>query len=399
MNGDALLRHEAHLRRAPDPDAAMRLIVDTGPALLGCERAFLFRPRRGRWRLHAATGVSEIEPNAPAVRALEAGPDEGGGVRVELVDRKGCAFARVAFPNARSAEQRATAETLAEVWSQALLALGCRAPRRAGRRTVLLPVVGGAALLALVLVRVPVMTLAPYEIVAREPVPVTAPLDGVVEGLDLEPDALVRAGQRIGAIDPRDLRAELSLAQGRLDLAAARLETARQTGFRTGGSGSDVILARAEHAVAASERDIHGERLRRTVLKAPRAGVLLHDGRDRWRGRPVRAGERIARIANPDDVEAAIELAVSDATQVREGAPVRLFPDGALRSLAARVSRVSYLPRATADGRLVYPVAARPDGTPRIGARGTARIAGERVPLAVWLGRRPWTALRQRMGW
>lgn len=403
-----LLAYEDTIRSAATPRELIHLVVDETPRLLRLANAFFLRlDGRGRWRIDAATGVSAVEPDAPAVRELEAAFATGDkdvnlpGRTAHLVtlrDRGDHLLARVALVSARPlpAEARAVVERLEALWSQALLSFGYRAPHRARPRLVAIT----APLAAMVALAwpVPLVALAPYQIVPREPVVVTAPLDGAVAALHVPDNARVAAGAVVAELEAGELRSALAVAERRLDLASARLREAEQSRF--GNRAVDVEAAAAERDVAIAERDRHRMRLARAVIRAPLGGVALHSGRAAWRGRPVRAGERILELANPKAVEARLELSVSDAVVLAEGTPARLFPDADPTDVRdAAVTRVSYLPDATADGRLIYELRARVDGTPRIGARGVARLAGRKVPLALWFLRRPIAWTRQFAGW
>jgi hypothetical protein len=69
--------------------------------------------------------------------------------------------------------------------------------------------------------------------------------------------------------------------------------------------------------------------------------------------------------------------------------------------LAGEVIRTAYQPVSKGQNQVVYRVTARLDEKRpwlRIGLRGTARIAGDQVPLVFYLFRRPLTALRQMLG-
>ena len=391
----SLLAYERELRGAADRSVLERHIADLTPALLGADRVLVFRSRGGRQRLVAASYVSSLEPDAPAVRELEKGLAERGAIVVR--DRKGSVLAHVVAEGTDDdAANRALRDHLAEVWAEAYLARGHKVPRK--RRTSALACAGLAGLAALAFVPFPLVALAQFEIVPRDPVPIVAPMDGVVAELRVDADASVAAGTVIAALDVRDLKANLDAARERLRLAGARYAAAGKDAFRFEGNGADVTLAKAENRIARAERDTHAERLARAELRAPEGGVVLHDGRERWIGRPVRTGELIARLADPQRVSARIELAVSDALVIAEGAAVRLFPDGSLAEHAARIDRASFLPEATPDGRLVYPLRAATERPLRIGTRGTARIKGARAPLWYHVLRRPLTTLRQRLG-
>lgn len=105
-------------------------------------------------------------------------------------------------------------------------------------------------------------------------------------------------------------------------------------------------------------------------------------------------------IAAPDQAELRIELAVADALDFQPGTEIVLFLDSApLHSHSARLQRSAYEAQQTTSGQLAYRLDATFDQSPpRIGLRGTAKIYGERGPLAFYLLRRPLAALRQTVG-
>jgi hypothetical protein len=63
------------------------------------------------------------------------------------------------------------------------------------------------------------------------------------------------------------------------------------------------------------------------------------------------------------------------------------------------LQRAAYEAQPTPGGQLAYRLDARFDeAPPRIGLRGTAKLFGERAPLALYLLRRPLAGLRQSVG-
>lgn len=143
------------------------------------------------------------------------------------------------------------------------------------------------------------------------------------------------------------------------------------------------------------------EMLARVEIRAERAGLAVVTDIDDWTGRPVRTGERILRIADPDMIEIRIDVAVADAAMLGLGERVTLFLDAdPLRPLGGRVSAAAYEAQRLPDGTLAYRATAEldPGQHARIGLRGTARIEGPQVPLAFYLLRRPIAGLRQMVG-
>ena len=92
------------------------------------------------------------------------------------------------------------------------------------------------------------------------------------------------------------------------------------------------------------------------------------------------------RIADPSKVEVTINLPVSDAIILNEGAPVELYLDSnPLKPVKATMISASF---PTDSGQTL----------PRIGLRGTAKVYGDEVRLGYYLLRKPLLAVRQWTG-
>ena len=262
--------------------------------------------------------------------------------------------------------------------------------------------VGAAALVALTLLPVPMTTLAPIEIVAKSPQRVTAPIDGVIKEILVDPNRPVGRGEPILRFDETTLRNRYEIAEQERLLAVARYDRLIQASFSDEKARHELALARAELDLKQAERDYAADLLKRTVISAERDGVLIYSDKDRWIGRPVKTGERIMYIARSDEVAARIEVPVADAIVLDRGARVRLFLDAnPLTSVPARLVSEGYHAEPNSTQQLVYRVHAEFDGSQeglRIGARGTAQLAGNYVPLFFYLLRRPISSARQHLG-
>jgi hypothetical protein len=260
-------------------------------------------------------------------------------------------------------------------------------------------VLAGAALFLVAAAVIPVResALVPAEVVPTDPVEVRAPFDGVVDAIDVRPNAAVTAGEVLARLDTDKLRTRLQVAVKARDIAEAEYDQAAQEAMAGGGKARLAVL-QAKIAQEAAEVAYVTGRLSRADLRAPVGGIAIFDSPTDWTGRPVSLGERIMLVADPRRVELEMQVPAADAVTFADGAPVTFFrnvaPD---RPVSARVTFASYGSSVTAEGGVAYRFRARfsGGGALRIGLKGTAKLFGARRPLIVWLLRRPLVALRQ----
>ena len=288
-------------------------------------------------------------------------------------------------------------ETYAHAWG-ALTQNGALKPRRSQRRWWWI-----LGILTLVLaVPVRLSTLAPAEITATAPKIVSAPIDGVIDAIPFPPNTMVAAGDMLVRFDDTTLRNNLLLAERALAVAQASYQQASQGAFADQRDKAKLAVLQAEYELRLSERDYAAELLEKTVIDATDNGLLLFTDAADWVGKPVTVGERIMEIADPDHVELKIFLPVDDAIVFDDELSIDIFLDHQpLNSVEAKITNANYQAEQTPAGILAFRITAKfVGGTTqfRIGQQGTAKLYGERVPLAYFLFRRPLSALRQAVG-
>lgn len=259
-----------------------------------------------------------------------------------------------------------------------------------------------ATMLGALAIPVPMSTLAPAKIVAKDPVIVSAPIDGVIGEMAVLPNSFVSQGDVLFKYDDTTFRNDYHIAEHNLDVAMAQYRRAAQGAFVEADQKADVPLLKAEVELRETERNYAFERLAKVEVKADQAGLVLYTDKSDWIGKPVVVGQRIMELANPRQLEVRIDLPVEDAIVLRTGAPVTLFLNAnPYSSVPATVSHASYHAEVLPNNTLAYRVTAQlgEDASEfRIGWQGTAKIYGEQVSLFTYLFRRPISAIRPWVG-
>jgi hypothetical protein len=260
-----------------------------------------------------------------------------------------------------------------------------------------------AAVLAGLCLPIRISTVAPVKVMAKDPVVVSAPIDGVIADVLVHPNQMVQAGTTLFRYEDTNLRNQFLVAEKQLTVARAEQSQAVQAGFGDPQRKADVPLKEAEVDLRQTELNYAKEMLDQVEVAAQKAGLLLYSDKSDWIGRPVTVGERIMEIANPKQIELRIDLPVADAIVLKEGAEALIFLNAlALESFPATIVHASYNAEVLPGDVLAYRVTAQlaeRDPRIRIGWQGTAKVYGEQGPLAYLLLRRPLTALRQWVGW
>jgi multidrug efflux pump subunit AcrA (membrane-fusion protein) len=244
--------------------------------------------------------------------------------------------------------------------------------------------------------------LAPAELVPAQPAVIRAPIDGVVDGVLVQPNQRVQAGQPLFTLERSALNARQAIAAQALATARAEYrQHAQQALFDT---RSKARLALLQSTIAERESDITylQQQIARATLSAPHAGIALFDAPSDWVGRPVATGERIATVAVETDQEVEAWLAPGDMIALSAGAPVTFYLNSSpLRPMPATVRYINHTAEQRPDGSFAYRLRAAlaPDAdSARIGLKGSAKVSGDTVPLAYWILRRPLAFLRQFVG-
>ena len=247
-----------------------------------------------------------------------------------------------------------------------------------------------------------ISALAPVEVVAKEPAIVSAPMDGVISKVLVAPNTMVPVDTLLFKYEDTGLRNRFEVAEKTLAVAVAEFHKVSQEAFRDPQSNAKVALLKAQVELSRAESKYASDLLDQVEVKASKKGLLIYTDKSDWVGRPVKIGEQIMQIADPNKVKLRISLPVDDAIFLVEGAEVKVFLDvDPLISISGVVTHASYEATLTPESVLAYRIDAEFSETEvlmRIGLQGTAKLYEERVSLFYYLFRRPISALRQFIG-
>ncbi len=250
-------------------------------------------------------------------------------------------------------------------------------------------------------------TLAPGEVIARDPFVVRAGIDGVIDRIHVEPNQVVTSDTLLVSMDKTRLQNQLEVARRGLEVADAEYRQAAQQGLFDNRANASLAILKGRADQRLAEVTYLEQLLQRVEIRAGRDGVVIFDDASEWEGRPVAIGERVMMLADPDSTELEIKVPVADAIALENGARVRMFLNTRPHSpLDAELRFASYQAELTPEGILAYrlvasfgdDMSAGQNTLIRIGLKGTAKLYGERTFLLVYLLRRPLTSLRQMVG-
>jgi len=246
-----------------------------------------------------------------------------------------------------------------------------------------------------------ISVLATATVVPRDPVLINAPIQGVIKSFSVSPGQTVNPGQVLLTLDKTDLQSTAEVSQKELQLTQAKLRTAISEGLNNPASQAEVPILKAQIAIDQANLNYTMQQLKKAEVTSPISGVVVFDSKEDWVGQPVQTGERILSVADPKKVELKIILPVSDVIKLNVGSDGDFFLYGQLSGLSVKLSTLGYNAKVMPNKILAYQLSADfTDKTdaPQLGAQGTVRLYGHRVPVFYYFLRRPLQYIRQKLG-
>lgn len=256
--------------------------------------------------------------------------------------------------------------------------------------------------LALLSLRVPLRVVAPCEVVPKDPILITAPLEEIVREIKVKPGQSVKTDDILFEYDKRVATENLRSAQKSTEAALRDLQRAETLGLKDEKSLSEVGTLAAKYKKEQVNLDLAKYRFSQLTVKAPDNGIVLMQDPDEWRGKPTHIGEKIMTLANTDKTKVRIWIPESDNVELIKDRTIKVIlnvdPEKTREAKLLFISNVStlnekHLPSFVAEADwLEQPKDVKP------GLKGSAILYGHDVSVFYWIIRKPWGYFRSYLG-
>lgn len=255
------------------------------------------------------------------------------------------------------------------------------------------------------IIQVPLRIVAPCEVAPDNPYLITAPLDGIIEQIDVEPGQIVKKGQLLFEYDKEVPLDELQVAVKQVHIVQAEIQRAFALSRQDKQARSQLGILQERLAKEKKALEAARYRASKLTVNSPITGVAIIEDPDEWRGNPVKVGEKVMMVSNPAASIVRIWIPEADNVAINPEYDVRVIlnvrPDftyyAQLDYVATYVTMSeSNVPSFLAEAKWVE--GQSPEGV-KLGLKGTAILYGENVSLFYWVIRKPWTYLRRSLGW
>jgi len=443
---DALLTVSREITATLDIDKVMRTVVNGTAALISYDRCMIAIMQRGKLRLGAVSGVSQLDRKDPKIQMAEellewvyfggsdvavARSDDGSieADRPETQEKFRSYFEQTSYTafyavilrdeegrlgvlsfESRSSlllhegsrglldilvNQATVAVRNAQLYKQVPLA-GFWKPVLE-KRTKLLEVprkrrlaYGVAAVAALVLLFLVPWRLriaGPARVLPGGRAAVTAGVEGVLGAVLRREGDSVRQGDVIAKLKDEPYKARLE--EARSGLAIAESDFARR---QSAGDPGAMFEAQSRRDELQARIALEEDRLSRTEIRAPRAGIIVTPRIEERVGQLLTRGSELCVIADTQSAIAEVAVPETEISRVRPGERVtlKLNPYPTL-AFSGTVNRVGAQVREEERERFVIAEVSvdNPSGLLKPGMLGQAKIATDRVPVVVALLRKP----------
>jgi len=263
---------------------------------------------------------------------------------------------------------------------------------------------GIAIFLGLTLIQVPIRIVAPCEVVALNPMVIRAPMEGIIEELNVKPGQNVAKGDILFEYDKKVPLQQLKSAQKEVEVLESKLNRAISLSLEEDQSSANnysILTRQLEKGKIELDLVMHHTSLLTT--KAIQEGIIILDNPDQFRGKPVQVGERILAISDPSKTELKIWLPENDNVSIDFDKPIKVILN--VKSNDSYQAKINYISsQSTLSEKNIPSFVAEAQWINKteevkLGLKGTAIVYGEKVSLWFFFLRKPLAIFRHYLGY
>lgn len=259
-----------------------------------------------------------------------------------------------------------------------------------------------ASLLSLFVIHMPLRVVGPCEVIPDKPFIITAPLEGIIESIVVQPGQNIKKDEVLFLYDAKVPEEELKVAQKQVQIIQAEITRAKSLAFKDKKALAELAILQLKLKKEQVQLDLANYKANQLKVKSPIEGVVILEDPDEWRGHPVRVGEKVLMVSDPNLTKVRIWIPESDNISLNREEPVKVILN--INPNETYLARIRYVATNTVMNEKGVPSVIaeaewieNPEGV-KLGLKGTAIMYGENVTLLYWLARRPWTSLRHLFG-
>ncbi len=255
---------------------------------------------------------------------------------------------------------------------------------------------------SLLFIQIPLRIVAPCEIVAKNPILITAPLEGIIEEVKVEPGQLVKKGDLLFSYDKNVPMEELKVAEKQLNVVQADAKRANSLAFRDKKALGEYAILALKLKKEKTLLDLARYKASKLNVFAPEDGIVMLKNKDEWRGNPTQIGEKIMMIGDPKETEVKIWIPESDNIELNLGAEVKVIlntePDSSYKAELSYIAPYISFNEKNMPSFMAEASWETPPKDLKIGLKGTAILYSENVSLFYYIIRHPLTYVRSILG-
>lgn len=252
------------------------------------------------------------------------------------------------------------------------------------------------------MIKIPMFTLGNAQVIPKDPIIITAPMNGVVKKVNVKSSDIVRKGELLVTFDDIEIRGKQRVAAQTINISASEMVKQERASFFDPGIKNKLEESRAEKAVRSMEYHAITSQLGKLSVSSPSNGTVVLDDPIALVGKPVKAGEKLLSIVNPQNIQVEFYVPVHESNVFKVGSAANIYLDyDPMHPITAVVSDIAYEPIVTSSNILSYKGHLKIDSNqsiPAIGMCGKVKIKDEEATLFWYLFKKPLTYVRWYFG-